>query len=281
MVGLVPEPSPAGAFSCVSASARVRPAAAPGPASELLDVHLTKAASGVLRSPQGAPSTTSEPSTRASTLGHHPRGITTRMLHHWGITPRAAPLGHHHGDSTTEASPPGLHHRLLALDVPEAFTGARADPLWLPSSWLGRRRGLPTGYRGSPACNRAWCDLGSLCWAAPKLLPRVLAQATRVVSRVTPPSSSSQAPHLRMSKRWTNLIILDLVFGFSWHPENPLLYWVICTCCNLCSSEDTRDFSLVHVNMFSIVAFGGATSPFCPCFLIRNICFLFRTFIFY
>lgn len=44
----------------------------------------------------------------------------------------------------------------------------------------------------------------------------------------------------------------------------------------ICSSEDTREFSPVHVNMFSIVAFGGATSPFCLCFLTRNHLFPFQ-----
>lgn len=152
------------------------------------------------------------------------------MLQHWGIITGTPPPGHHHQGITTRAPP-----LALVLHVPKAFAGAHADPLQLPSSWLGRRRALPVGYRGSPACNRAWCDLGhqSFC---PRCWHRLL-----MVSQVTPPSSSSQVPHLRISKRWTNLIVLGAVFGFLWHTENPLLYWVICTNCNICSSEDTRD----------------------------------------
>lgn len=34
-----------------------------------------------------------------------------------------------------------------------------------------------------------------------------------------PSSSSSQTPHLHVSKRWTNLIILGAVLRFSWHTE--------------------------------------------------------------
>lgn len=91
---------------------------------------------------------------------------------------------------------------------------------------------LPVGYRWSPACNGAWCDLGSPRWAAPKLLPQVLAL-------MRPPHfSTSWAPHLRVSKRWIKLIMLQAVFGVLWQTENLLLDWVICTRCNLCSSED-------------------------------------------
>lgn len=141
----------------------------PRPASEALHVHRPTAATGALWSSQGAPSTTLERHTRASPLGHHPQGITTRMLQHWGITMGTPPLGHHHQGSTTRAAPPGHHHQdapppglhqwLLVLHVPKAFPRACADPLKLPSLWL-RRRGLSIGYRESPACNGAWCHPG-------------------------------------------------------------------------------------------------------------------------
>lgn len=41
----------------------------------------------------------------------------------------------------------------------------------------------------------------------------------------------------------TVLITVGAVNGFLWHPESPLLCWVICTCCKLYSSEDARDLS--------------------------------------
>lgn len=156
----MPEPSPTG-VSCVSASASMRPA--PGPARVLLGMHLPKVAAGVLWSPWGAH--------RCVTPTHHHQDITIMA------SPWKPPLGHpQQVIPTTRTSPPGLHHWLLVLHVPKAFTGGCADPLELPSSWLGRR--FPIGYKRSQACSRAWCHLGVLHWAAPKLLPQVMAQAT-------------------------------------------------------------------------------------------------------
>ncbi|KAL2296887.1 hypothetical protein Nmel_014938 [Mimus melanotis] len=77
---------------------------------------------------RGFPSITVEPPSRPSLPEHH------------GITPTtgASPWGLHLWDITTSM----VHHRLLFFDVPEAC----ADPLQLPSWWLGRRRDLPYFY---------------------------------------------------------------------------------------------------------------------------------------
>lgn len=115
---------------------------------------------------------------------HHLRATcqgVTPTHHHQDITIMASPWKPPLGQQqqvipTTRTSPPGLHHWLLVLHVPKTFTGGCADPLELPSSWLGRR--FPIGYKRSQACSRAWCHLGFPHWAAPKLLPQVMAQAT-------------------------------------------------------------------------------------------------------
>lgn len=99
---------------------------------------------------------------RASSLGHRCHGITSGCS-----TTGASPWGLHLWDITTRM----IHHCLLFFHAPKASAGACADPLQLPSPWLGRRRDLPVSCRGSAACSRASCDLGSPRWAPPKLLP--------------------------------------------------------------------------------------------------------------
>lgn len=203
----MPEPWAATVLSCVPASAKVKPAAAPGPASKGSDVHLPKGSCGppeVLPAPHGS-----------CLPGHHPWDTTTGASPPGWSSTGASLWRLHHQDITTKM----LQHWLLVLCVPKALAGARADQLQLPSAWLGSRRGLPVGCRGSPDCNGAWCHTRSPNWRTLKLLP--LPTGCSCGDSGVPSSSSSQAPHLHLTKRWRNLIILGAVSGFSRHTEKP------------------------------------------------------------
>lgn len=204
-----------------------------------------------------------------------PRGFRSITVepppgHHPGHHPQhcSIPWGLHRWDSTSST----VRHRLLFLRVPKAVS---CRPTAAARLVAGKEKGFARKLQGSAACSRARCHLGSPRWAPPQLLPH----ACGAIRQVTPPSS--QVPHCHPIKIWINLIILinliAAVFGFL--PEKPTALLGDVHVLQICSSEDTREFSPVHVNMFSIVAFGDATSPFC--FLTHSICFLYRTFIFY
>lgn len=156
------------------------------------------------------------------------------MSHHLcdtAVTASPPPLQHHRGDSTSGTSPPAWPITGCFMCQKPLLEPVQTRPTSIAQVWLG----FAPKLSGSAACSRAVLSPQVPMLGTTKTPAPALPWAACAVGQVIPPSSSSQIPHFHLIKRWINLIILinliRAVFGFLWHPENPLPHWVICTCC--------------------------------------------------
>lgn len=230
--------------------------------------------------------------------GHHHQDAPTLGHHHGDSTTGASLPGLHHQGCTTGASPPGLHHQGCSTRTsPPGCSTTRAPPMalgascakslpWSPcrsteaAQFVVEEKGFVHRLQGIASLQRGMVSPRSLCWAAPKLLPPLLVQAAHTVTWVSPVPQAAK-PHI-------STLVKDGQTSLSWEQYSgfhgtlkPTALLGDLHILQFMFLRRYKGLSPVRVNMFSVVAFGGATSPFCPCFLIHNICFLFRTFIFY